>query len=94
MSNYRYLISIQPVNSTSQEVEERNSLSFEVEQHEDLLAIVERVRQRKDLAPGSAEALGVGLKLFAQALLQNKKNPVFEPLLPHFGEFMGRLKGK
>ncbi|MFV0439354.1 MAG: DUF3861 domain-containing protein [Desulfopila sp.] len=94
MTGFQYRISVQPIGPKAQGDKEGETLSFEVAQHDELLAIVERLRQRHDLAAGTAEPLGVGLKLFGEALRRNRDNPVVEPLLPHFRDFMTRLKGK
>lgn len=34
----------------------------------------------------------VGLKLFSEVLLQNRKNPLFEDIAPAFRDFMKKLK--
>jgi len=67
-------------------------LRFEAGNHDDVLAIVERVRQRGDLPPDSATALAVGLKLFGEVMLENRGHPLFEEFAPHFRGFMQRLK--
>lgn len=65
---------------------------FEVGNHDDLFPIIERMRQRSDLDPSSATALAVGLKLFGEVMLENRGNPLFADLAPHFREFIKRLK--
>lgn len=37
-------------------------------------------------------AFALGLKLFGETLLENRQHPLFEQLLPQFGQFMKHLK--
>jgi hypothetical protein len=67
-------------------------LAFEAGNHDDLFAIVERVRGRGDLDADAATALAVGLKLFGEVMLEHRGHPLFESFAPHFGDFMKRLK--
>lgn len=67
-------------------------LQFEVGNHDDILAVVARLSRRSDLDAASAMALGVGLKLFGEVMLEKRQHPLFAQLLPHFGEFMKTLK--
>ncbi|AMK11013.1 DUF3861 domain-containing protein [Pseudodesulfovibrio indicus] len=87
MKRHQYRITVEPMESTGSA-----PLSFEVNSYDDILMIIDRIRLRKDIAPGSAEALGLGLKLFGNELLQQKNNPLFAPLFPCFHEFMKLLK--
>ena len=90
MSKYKFKITVEPVDLP--QGADAEPLSFEVENHDDILSIVKRLQKRPDLTPGSAEPLGVGLKLFGEVMMGQKQNPLFATLLPHFGEFMQRLK--
>lgn len=67
-------------------------LRFEVGNHDDVFAIVERMRTRADLAPEAATALAVGLKLFSEVMLENRGHPLFAEFAPHFRDFMKTLK--
>ena len=67
-------------------------LQFEVGNHDDILAIVERTRQRDDFDANTAAAFAVGLKLFGEVMLENRKSPLFADFVPHFGDFMKKLK--
>ncbi|MBP8867981.1 MAG: DUF3861 domain-containing protein, partial [Propionivibrio sp.] len=65
---------------------------FEVGSHDDIFAVVERVRQRGDFSETSATAFGVGLKLFSEVMLENRDHPLFAEFRPHFAQFMRALK--
>lgn len=67
-------------------------VQFDVANHDDVLAIIDRLRQRSDFDADTAAALGLGLKLFGEVMLHHRQHPLFAELTPHFGEFMRRLK--
>lgn len=68
------------------------TLSFEAGNHDDILAIVDRLRGRGDLPEADATSLAVGLKLFSEVMLQNRNHALFEEFAPHFKAFMQTLK--
>lgn len=67
-------------------------LCLEVGNHDDIAAIVARMRQRGDLPAQDAAAFAVGLKLFSEVMLQHRALPLFSEFAPHFKAFMQRLK--
>lgn len=77
---------------TVEEVSGEKTLSFESENHEDIFAIVEKLKQHPDFKDDAAE-FGVGLKLFTGVIMKQKTNPIFKNLMPHFKDFMMELKG-
>lgn len=71
-----------------------NPLTFEVGNHDDLMAIVARAQQRGDLPAEEAIAFAVGLKLFSEVMLANRELPLFADFAPHFRDFMHELKAR
>lgn len=67
-------------------------LEFETESHDNLINIVEQLKQKTDFNNEVAASLGIGLKLFTGVMLKNKENPLFNNLIPQFKDFMMRLK--
>lgn len=67
-------------------------LRFEAGNHDDILAIAERMRGRGEFPPDTANALAVGLKLFSEVMLENRGHPLFADFAPHFRAFMQHLK--
>ncbi|MDE1163429.1 MAG: DUF3861 domain-containing protein [Acidobacteriaceae bacterium] len=67
-------------------------LQFEADNHDDLFAIIARQRAKGLWSEDEATSLAVGLKLFGEVMLHNRKDPLFEPLSLPFREFIGRLK--
>jgi hypothetical protein len=77
--------------------EEMNTPPLEMffSNHDDIFAIIERQRERDFFGDvNQSTEFAIGLKLFSEVMLKNRKNPLFEELEPAFALFMKRLKGK
>lgn len=94
MPGHRFNITVEALSDRQGNPVEKAPLSFEVSNHDDILEIVERIRARDDLnfGPEQSAAFVVGLKLFSEVMIENRKNPVFAPLREAFKEFMVGLK--
>ncbi|HEY8606192.1 MAG TPA: DUF3861 domain-containing protein [Noviherbaspirillum sp.] len=92
MKQHRYQVTLHHLADPDGNPADRPPLQFEVGNHDDIFAIVERMRQRTDFTPEAATALGVGLKLFSEVMLENRDHPLFASFRPHFAEFMKELK--
>ena len=88
---YRYRIRIDPLSDAGNGVQ---ALAFDVENHDDLLAIVARVRAGTAFAPDDAIALAVGVKLFAGVMLRHRHDPLFADIQPAMRAFIGNLKAR
>ncbi|WP_319582658.1 DUF3861 domain-containing protein [uncultured Pseudodesulfovibrio sp.] len=87
MAEHRYKITVEPLSG-----EASQPLSFETSCHDDLLAVMGKIETRFELPRDEARSLGLGLKLFGEALLARREAPPFDELAPHFGQFMRTLK--
>lgn len=94
MPGHRFRITVAALTDRQGEAVDKPELVFEVENHDDILAIVERIQQRTDLNFGAQQsaAFAVGLKLFSEVMMANRKHPLFVPLRESFKEFMVGLK--
>lgn len=92
MRGYRYRITVEPIEGPKGERIEQAPLVFEAANHDEILELVERRRQRRDFDGNTAACLMIGLKLFSEVVLQNRKEPLFAPLFPHLRDFIHRLK--
>lgn len=92
MKQHRYRITVEHVADADGHPVTREPLRFEAGNHDDILAIVERMRGRGDFDPQAAAAFAVGLKLFSETLLEHRDHPLFADLRPHFQQFMKQLK--
>lgn len=92
MKQHRYRVTLEHLADADGAPSHHPPLRFEVGNHDDIIAIVERLRGRGDFSPGAAAALGVGLKLFSEVMLHEMSNPLFVSFRPHFVQFMKQLK--
>jgi len=96
MKAHRYRITVENLDAQDDPPSPASSQSiplvFEAGCHDDLFAIVERMRTRQWFEGDEGVAFAVGLKLFGEVMLKHREDPLFAPLQPHFGEFMKGLK--
>lgn len=69
-------------------------VAFVVDSHDDLLAIMTRVRALQDFGSDQANALALGLKLFSGVMLARRGDPLFAPIEPEVRAFTGNLKAR
>lgn len=67
-------------------------ISFQVGNHDDIFAIIERLKQANLFDEQTSTAFAVGLKLFSEVMLENKNHPLFAEFQPAFVQFMKHLK--
>ncbi|CNK97817.1 DUF3861 domain-containing protein [Yersinia aleksiciae] len=94
MPGYRYRITVEPLTDRKGEPMDKASVTFEVENHDEILGIIDRLQAREDLDFGKDKtaAFAVGLKLFSETMMENRKHPLFAPMRTAFMEFMTLLK--
>lgn len=94
MPGYRYRITLEPLIDNKGEPLHAETLVFEAENHDEILGIVKRLQAREDLGFGAEKtaAFAVGLKLFSETMMENRKHPLFAPLRTAFKDFMMLLK--
>lgn len=93
MKQHQYHITVQHLcDAKGQPSTYTEKLAFNVGNHDDILAIVERMQQAKLFDKDATAAFALGLKLFGETLLENRQHLLFEQLLPQFGQFMKHLK--
>jgi hypothetical protein len=67
-------------------------LQFEVDNHDDIVAIALRTPVRFNLSEDETRALVVGFKLFGEVVLKNRKELPFSEIRPAMQEFAKALK--
>ncbi|AKP32571.1 DUF3861 domain-containing protein [Yersinia aleksiciae] len=94
MPGYRYRITVEPLTDRKGEPMDKAPVTFEVENHDEILGIIDRLQAREDLDFGKDKtaAFAVGLKLFSETMMENRKHPLFAPMRTAFMEFMTLLK--
>ena len=90
MKSHRYRVTVQALNSSA----DRASVNFEVDHHDELFAIVDKVRRGGGYADDEAAALAVGLKLLSGVMLEHRNDPLFADVQPVLRAFIGNLKAR
>ncbi len=67
-------------------------MTFDIEDREDMFAIIDKMKQSSGLDDTSATRLGVSLRLLGPLMMQERKHPLFADFMPHFKTFMQNLK--
>lgn len=90
---YNYRITVELLGATAQlEPSEDRFTRFQVQNHDDLLKIVEAIRCKGILDGEKSAALAIGLKLLSEIVLEKRRDPLFEPLLKPVQSFIRQLK--
>ena len=87
-----YRITVEYLKDVKGGTVDKEPLTFETTNHDEILQIVERIRRKGLFDETEAAAFAVGLKLFSEVMLNNKDSDLFKPLRPAFREFMQGLK--
>lgn len=85
-----YRITIEEINI--EDGSEAKSMSFDVQDRENMFNIVEKVRANSGLEVNVATRVGVALRLLGPVMMADRKHPLFVDFMPHFKNFMQNLK--
>lgn len=89
---HHYRITVEALNNEGQPAVDQQPLVFTAQNHDDILSIVQRLRNGLDFDENTSASFAVGLKLFTEVLLLNKEHPLFSELKPEMVTFMKKLK--
>ena len=93
MNSYCYRVTVEKLSDAKGDPLHGESLSFYAANHDDILAIVEKLQTKFPLLnAGSVASLGVGLKLFSEVALVQRNYPIFANIRPALSEFIQQLK--
>jgi hypothetical protein len=92
MSSYRYRITVEKLADARGQPVHGESLSFYATNHDDILAIVNRLQAKLPFDAGTAASLGVGLKLFSEVALVHRENPIFAEIQPALNALIQQMK--
>jgi hypothetical protein len=95
MAAHEYRITVEHLKTQREGDPLHAPLTFEAGNHDDVFAIVERMRARQEalgLAGDEVPAMAIGLKLLSEIALAHRKEALFAPLSAALGEFIGTLK--
>jgi len=89
----KYYLTLSLKEYANGETEPAKELGIEFDNHDEIFGIIERIKS-KNIFTTESEAIqfALGLKLFTEIKLKNRKNPLFEELNEVFPVFMKKLK--
>lgn len=86
---HNYRITIERTNEGNEQ-----AMQFEIQDREDMFAIVEAIKKGSGLNENNSTRLGVALRLLGPMMMQDRKHPLFVDFFPHFKTFINNLKSK
>lgn len=90
----KYKIVLQEI-ELKDETYPKHSVKFEFENRDNIVELINKMQNSGKLEDNHKSAQFIlGLKLFGETIMQNKKNPLFEEITPVFVQFMKKLKEK
>ena len=92
MKGHLYRITLEQLEDNKGNPINKTPLQFNVKNHDDLYAIIEKVRAKNLFDENDVAAFAIGLKLFREVMLNHRGSEVFKDLDPHFSEFMKAFK--
>jgi hypothetical protein len=91
---HRFRISVEKIDDPAGHTGTSAALAFEVENHDDIFAIVDRVRAGTAFSVDEATALALGVKLLGGVVLAHRRAPLFADIQPALRGFIGNLKSR
>lgn len=85
---YRYRVTIESLSPATQ----AESVVFEVDNHDDLTAIANRLPSRFGLDTDSTKAMVIGAKLLGEVVLKKRTESPFSDLRPALRDFSQAMK--
>lgn len=92
MNGHLYRFTIDHLEDAKGVAIDDSSLTFETRNHDDLLKIVEAMKGKMELDEMDATAFAIGLKLFGEVMMKNRKNEIFKEFKPHLNNLMKEIK--
>lgn len=91
---YHFKITVESTDPVEEGKSPKTPLAFEVSNHDNILAVVKRLRLGLDFDPKTSTSFAVGLKLLTEVILENRNDPLFSELKPAVVQFMKKLKAQ
>lgn len=92
MKQHQYRVTLEYLADADQQPVDVAPLRFDAPNHDDIFAIIRQLGPRTGLCADDVARFVVGLKLMGEVMLENKDEPLFAPLKPHFSALMKELK--
>lgn len=92
MKKHHYRVTVDYLADADNQPVDVAPLQFDAPNHDDVFALIDKMSSRTDLSRDDVARFVVGLKLMSEVMLENKADPLFSALQPHFSAFMKELK--
>lgn len=92
MKEHKYKVTLEYLEDNEGNPQNKEPLTFEVTNHDDIFKIVELAQNPKVSFAKDGAPLFVGLKLFADVCMKNREDPLFASIKPHLVEIIKTLK--
>lgn len=87
-----YELTLKPISLTNKDLTPA-PLTITFDNHDEIFGIIERVKEKDPFNDKEqATQFAIGLKMFSEVMIKNRKHELFTELQPAFTEFMKRLK--
>ena len=91
MREHRYRITVEHVATASPSQVQHAPLQFESGNHDDIFSIIDKARSKGHFDDDTSAALILGLKLFADVMIKQRKHALFAEIALPMREFIGKL---
>lgn len=89
----KYYLTLSLKEYANGKTEPAKELGIQFDNHDEIFGIIDKIRDKNIFEnPDEATQFAIGLKLFSEVKLKNRKNPLFEELNEVFPIFMKKLK--
>lgn len=91
----KYKLTLEQVSLMNEKTILSEPVSIEFENHDEIFKIIDIIKEKNLFEEDNQSTeFAIGLKLFSEVMLKNRKHPLFEEFFPAFGEFMKKLKSQ
>lgn len=92
MSAHQYQITVEDLGGRHAGAKLHHPVVFEADNHDDIIEIIESVQASQMFDRRTSASLVLGMKLFSEVMLKHRKDPLFEPILVAYREYVGQFK--
>jgi hypothetical protein len=92
MSAHQFQITVNYLGGKHAGPDLHEPLVFEAGNHDDIIGIIETVQRANLFDRDTSAALVLGMKLFSEVMLKNRKDPLFQPILAAYLDYVGQFK--
>ncbi len=90
---HKYKVTLEYLETAKGEATALQPIELLFDNHDVIFSIVERIQAKDPFNNiNQAAEFAIGLKMFSEVMIKNRKHLLFEELAPAFSEFMKKLK--